>query len=196
MSKREKKFPDRKPPDQRVVATITGPVGQMLGIKTKSIWSFLKCCIDGCDAATTSRGAALCPEHKNIIRRTQFGLASTRYRDSQTGKNKLTEKRILGRVDGRPSYRALMNPEWARKALTRQKNATGQLATKEGQELFKKLLGDKKALFNNMKASARAVKRHAKKVAIKKRNVKQAAHNRAVRSKGPKLSVVPAQVSA
>lgn len=189
---------DRKPPDQRVVASINGPVGKLLGLKTKSIWTYLVCCIEGCSNSTSGRGAALCALHKELIRKAQYGLASTRYRDTRTGKNKLSEKRILGRVNGRPSYRALMNPVWALKAMKSQKHQTGQLSTPEGRALFQKLLSDRSELLTNMEASARAVKRNAKRIQKKAHNANMVERNRKLKAKSGirKEAPVAAAVSA
>jgi len=165
MSKYEKKLVNgRKPHDMRVVTSIKGPVGQILGLKTKAIWEFLKCCIEGCNNPTKTRGAALCAEHKQAMRRVQFGLASTRLRDSKKHK---PAPRILSRFGGRPSYRALMDPKWAMKLASAKKNQTGPLATAEGREALKRGLEDKGALFTALKVSSKAVKRHAKRVQAK-----------------------------
>jgi hypothetical protein len=175
MSNYEKKFPDRKPFDLRVVKTIKGPVGTMLGLKTKSIWTFLVCCIEGCSNATKTKGAALCPEHKLIIRRAQYGVASTKYRDSDKNKPK---PRLLSRMKkGIPSYRALLNPKEAMR-LMNTKSAHVELPTEAERAAFRKALTNTQQLVNSLKSAKEAVKRAGKREAMKVENAKNAARNR------------------
>jgi hypothetical protein len=170
VSKYEKKFEDRKQPDMRVVTTVKGPVGQMLNLELKPIWTFMVCCIKGCSNPTKTRGGALCLEHKRIIRLAQYGVASTKYRDS--GKLKPKPRLWSRSQPGRPSYRALANP---RAALA---IAGKQMKTEDRAE-FQKALKDSNKLVNLLRAGTKAVKRVAAKATKKKRNEREAVKARA-----------------